>query len=96
LEFKAHPDILLTPSKLAVLAKEVLGTLVVNPGPLSRGVGGGTYADMTIHPFKESDLRSALVSGSLHASSANSDSGSSEVMLGNKVFSRTAVKIVKI
>jgi hypothetical protein len=90
---------LLLPSKLAVLAKEVFGTLVVNPGPLSRGVGGGTFADMTVHPFKESDLRSSLVSGAMHANSGqstNADSGSNEVMLGNKVFSRTAVKIVKI
>jgi hypothetical protein len=77
-EFKAQLDILLLPSKLAMLAKVAV-------------------TDMTV--FKESDLRSSLVSGTMHANSGQSikaDSGSNEVMLGNKVFSRTAVKIVKI
>jgi len=36
--------VLILPSRLNALAKDVFGTLVVNPGPLTRGVGGGIYA----------------------------------------------------
>lgn len=60
-EFNAHPDVLILPSRLAALAKEVFGTLVVNPGPLTRGVGGGTFAQLSIHPIKEADLRASIV-----------------------------------
>lgn len=36
------------------MAKEVDGTIVVNPGSLARGVSGGTYAELTIHPIDKS------------------------------------------
>ena len=60
-EFQAHPDVLILPSRLNALAKDVFGTLVVNPGPLTRGVGGGTFAQLSIHPIKEADLRASIV-----------------------------------
>ena len=60
-EFNAQPDVLILPSRLSSLAKEVFGTLIVNPGQLTRGVGGGTYARLNIHPHKESDLRASIV-----------------------------------
>ena len=46
------PDILITPSRLAPMAKEVLGTLVINPGPLAKGTRGGTYASLSVNPLK--------------------------------------------
>jgi DNA polymerase alpha subunit B len=54
---KASPDVLLLPSKLSNMAKDVMGTVVVNPGFLSKGSGGGTFAELVIHPMKHSDLQ---------------------------------------
>jgi hypothetical protein len=62
-EFSTQPDVLVLPSRLAALAKEVSGCLVVNPGQLTRGVGGGTFAQLCIHPHKEGDLRASIVQG---------------------------------
>ena len=47
-----QPDLMVVPSKLASLAKDVTGgTVVVNPGHLVRGtVGGGTYAIVNVNP----------------------------------------------
>ncbi|KAJ1436126.1 DNA polymerase alpha/epsilon subunit B-domain-containing protein [Ochromonadaceae sp. CCMP2298] len=85
-EFGTKPDVMVLPSRLAALAKDVMGTLVVNPGSLARGVGGGTYAQMDIHPMKETDLRSAV----LAQSQGNGDA------MAHGVSSRTAVTISKI
>ena len=54
---KASPDILLLPSKLSTMAKEVGGTVVLNPGFLSKGSSGGTFAEILIHPMKDSELQ---------------------------------------
>lgn len=77
------PDVLLLPSKLAHLAKDVLGTIVVNPGFLARGSTGGTFAEVVIHPIKESDLKEKI---------AEKESSP----IPNKVADRTLVHIVKI
>ena len=45
------PDVLIVPSRLSPLAKEVLGTLVINPGSLAKGVRGGSYATLSINPL---------------------------------------------
>ena len=80
---KYTPDVLITPSKLAPLAKDVSGTLVVNPGLLVKGTSGGTYADITIHPVSADDLREAA--------------GKSEpVPLTHNVATRSFVNIVRI
>jgi len=55
-EFKKKPDVLITPSRLAPFAKEILGTVVINPGTLVKGTSGGTFAQMTINPYPESVL----------------------------------------
>ena len=57
------PDILIAPSKLTHLAKDVQGTLVINPGSLCKGNSGGTYAELSIHPIKEDELRTAVLAG---------------------------------
>jgi len=47
-------DLLVLPSKLAPLAKDVKGgTVVINPGHLVRGTVGGTYAIVDLHPVKK-------------------------------------------
>ncbi len=50
------PDVLILPSKLAHMAKDTLGTLVVNPGQLAKGNSGGTFAELSIHPMNASFL----------------------------------------
>ena len=54
---KTTPDIMLLPSKLSTMAKEVGGTVIINPGYLSKGSGGGTFAEILVHPLKEADLK---------------------------------------
>lgn len=51
LEMRQVPDILLLHSDLHFFAKDVHGTLVVNPGRLAIGAVGGTFARITVHPF---------------------------------------------
>ncbi len=46
------PDVLILPSRLTPFANSVLeGTVVINPGHLTRGKTGGTYGIMEIHPI---------------------------------------------
>ncbi|CAB1103712.1 unnamed protein product [Ectocarpus sp. CCAP 1310/34] len=52
----ATPDVLLVPSRLAQFARQVQGCLCVNPGQLSKGMGGGTYAELAVHPIPQETL----------------------------------------
>lgn len=52
----ASPDILILPSRLKVMAEKVIGTVVVNPGQLSKGSTGGSFAEIAIHPLTEEAL----------------------------------------
>eukprot|EP00980_Cylindrotheca_fusiformis_P026218 scaffold15514_cov129-Cylindrotheca_fusiformis.AAC.26 len=55
-----RPDILIVPSKLTAFASSILdSTVVVNPGHLTKGTTGGTYATMDIHPMKREKLEDA-------------------------------------
>ena len=94
-EFQVHPDVLILPSRLNALAKDVFGTLVVNPGPLTRGVGGGTYAQLAIHPVKEADLRASIVQQNT-SSGAQSGAVPPADAYPHNVAGRTAVTISKI
>ncbi|KAI4125743.1 MAG: hypothetical protein LQ338_004107 [Usnochroma carphineum] len=47
---EARPDMLIQPSALPQFAKVVENVLVVNPGPLSKRKGAGTYARLTVYP----------------------------------------------
>ena len=59
-QMPCQPDLLIVPSKLATFAKPVLdGTLVVNPGRLTRDTTGGTFATIHVHPFKRETLENA-------------------------------------
>ena len=59
-----------------------LGTLVVNPGQLAKGSFGGSYAEMSIHPLSEIELRDAKIAG--------------KESIEHSVHSRTSVNILKI
>ncbi len=60
---KVSPDVLILPSKLAPFCRPVLNTMVINAGSLAKGSNGGTYAEMAIHPIRESDLRDRILAG---------------------------------
>lgn len=81
-QMKVSPDILIMPSKLAHLVADVSGTLYVNPGFLTKGVNGGSFAELHVHPISEKELRDAHIEGK------------TEVL--HKVPQRTFVNILKI
>lgn len=55
-----RPDILIVPSRLSPFCCPVLeSTLVLNPGHLTKGTTGGTYAIMEIQPMSRDDLDDA-------------------------------------
>jgi DNA polymerase alpha subunit B len=58
IDFDHSPDVLLLPSKLKFCAKAATPqTLLVNPGFLAKGAGGGTFSRLTIHPMKAAQVR---------------------------------------
>ena len=50
------PDILICPTRLNHFAKDVQGTLCINPGKVTRGSKNGMYAHLSIHPMPHADL----------------------------------------
>ena len=50
------PDVLIIPSKMVTFAKVTLGCLVINPGWISKGTTGGTFASIDIYPMKRERL----------------------------------------
>ncbi|XP_053908412.1 DNA polymerase alpha subunit B isoform X2 [Cuculus canorus] len=46
--FPVTPDILVTPSELRYFVKDVLGCICINPGRLTKGQVGGTYARLYV------------------------------------------------
>ena len=86
---KAHlrmpitPDICLLPSRLSPFAKEVMGSLVINPGYITKANSGGTYSLLTIHPpakdMLEKEFKEDLTQ-----------------MVTHKVIERTQVDVVRI
>ncbi|KAL2048259.1 hypothetical protein N7G274_000170 [Stereocaulon virgatum] len=78
-----RPDLLITPSSLSPFAKVVESVLVVNPGPLSKRKGPGTYAQLSIHPRKVTeDERDGERAGG--------------TMVGHHLFDRARVDVVRI
>ena len=77
-----QPDLLIIPSKLTSFASTVLdSTVVVNPGNLSRGTTGGTYAMMEIHPISRETLENG---------------GGDDVQLPHRLNERVRVEIKRI
>jgi DNA polymerase alpha subunit B len=61
------PDVMLVPSRLATFARRLNnGTLALNPGQLSKGTGGGTYAKLTIFPIPANANSQDDPKGALH------------------------------
>jgi len=58
-QMNVTPDVLIIPSKLAPMTSDVLGTLVINPGQLTKGTNGGTYASVSINPIDKKTLQEA-------------------------------------
>ncbi|CAB4492440.1 uncharacterized protein OCT59_024899 [Rhizophagus irregularis] len=61
LELQNLPDILILPSKLKYFAKIVENVICINPGYLSKGESGGTYAKITIHPLQQTLMEGAFI-----------------------------------
>ena len=77
-----RPDLLIVPSKLNKFAEPILGsTLVVNPGRITIGSAGGSYAIMQIQPIQRDVLENA---------------GGEEVELAHNASQRTIVEIRKV
>mmetsp|Transcript_4801 Transcript_4801/g.12600 ORF Transcript_4801/g.12600 Transcript_4801/m.12600 type:complete len:158 (-) Transcript_4801:124-597(-) len=76
-----QPDILILPSKLATFAAAVSNTVIVNPGYLSRGTTGGTYAILHINPVNRDSLDNA---------------GADDVQVPHDIVNRTMVEVKKI
>lgn len=55
-EMPVQPDILITPSKLNPFVKEIMDSVVVNPGALTKNTTGGTFAVLDVHPLKQEQL----------------------------------------
>ena len=89
------PDILIIPSKLVPFAKEINGTLVINPGPLAKGNGGGTYAEVTVHPMKH-DGTEDQVAASISGNDNEMSKDTTEKQIFHDVCSRSAVEIIRI
>jgi DNA polymerase alpha subunit B len=60
---KVAPDILIIPSKLTTMVRDIYGTLVINGGQLTKGNSGGTYCEIVVHPLPEEELRDAIIDG---------------------------------
>ena len=55
-----RPDVLVMPSKLTPFCSPILeSTMALNPGHLTKGTTGGTYAIMEIQPMSRDDLDDA-------------------------------------
>ena len=81
-QMQRSPDVLILPSRLAHMARDVLGTVIVNPGSLAKGPNGGTFAEIAIHPLKEEELRTQHLENTKE--------------LPHAVSTRTSVNIMKI
>jgi DNA polymerase alpha subunit B len=81
-QMHTSPDVLILPSKLAAMARDVNGSLVINPGTLVKGSSAGTFAELHIHPMPEDSIRDALIAG--------------KTAIPHQVPSRTKVAIKKI
>ena len=56
LNLPTTPDILILASDLRYFVKDVDGVLVVNPGRLTVGSAGGTFARLSVHPIPAQDI----------------------------------------
>ena len=79
------PDVLILSSIFNPIAVEMDKVIVVNPGRLTKGLNGGTFARMTINPLNE-DL----------INEAREDETSNHDGIYNQVYKRAAVQLIRI
>lgn len=60
------PDVLLLPSKLTAFTKDYNGSVIINPGFLTKGKGGGTFAEMVITAFDRENTEAVKISDKAH------------------------------
>ena len=97
--FTHTPDILISPSMTQTFAADVstnmiqrenvttplgISSIIVNPGYLTKGRVGGTYALISIHPIRDDD------------SSSDSKNAQGFNIKDLKIASRTRVDIIKV
>lgn len=83
-----RPDVLIVPSKLTPFCAPVLeSTIVINPGHLTKGTTGGTYATMEIAPPPIGSDTLLL---------AKDDDDKEEVLLPHNVQDRMKVQVKRI
>lgn len=84
-QMSTTPDVLITPSRLKPFALEGLEglseTLIINPGYLSKGSTGGTFAEINIHPIDRGVIQTGVIENKL---------------ISKQIPSRTSVNILKI
>jgi len=56
LQLPVSPDVMVLPSELRHFVKNVNGSLVVNPGKLTKHGNGGTYTKLSIHAPRRMDI----------------------------------------
>ena len=84
-EMNVKPDVLILSSIFNPIAVEMDKVIVVNPGRLTKGLNGGTFARMTINPLNE-DL----------INEAREDETSNHDGIYNQVYKRAAVQLIRI
>lgn len=76
-----RPDVLIAPTLLPPFAKVVESVVSVNPGLLMKKRGAGTYARLTVRPLEAGEI---------------SEEERSQGLVGNRVWERCRVDIVRI
>jgi DNA polymerase alpha subunit B len=82
---KVKPDVLILSSIFNPVALEMDKVIVINPGRLTKGLNGGTFARMTINPLDEDIINEAR-----EDETANTDG------ILNQVYKRAAVQLIRI
>ena len=81
LAMKTKPDVLILSSIFNPIAIEMDKVVVVNPGRLTKGLNGGTFARMVINPLDEDVIKEAREDDS---------------SISNQVYKRTSVQLIRI
>jgi DNA polymerase alpha subunit B len=91
-----RPDVMIVPSKLTPFCAPVLeSTIVINPGHLTRGMTGGTYATMEIAPVGNDRLSANHNDDDVQNKSVE-DGVMQEVQLTHNVQDRIKVQVKRI
>ena len=82
---KVKPDVLILSSIFNPVALDMDKVIVINPGRLTKGLNGGTFARMTINPLDEDIINEA-----------REDETSNNDGILNQVYKRAVVQLIRI